>query len=181
MDTNVKALKTLYAALGGNPADIADISTNAEMIDAIAGLDIGGGGGTVDQTYSATSTNAQSGTAVAQAIGATGTIRLVSGYAAFATGTTSETEATTTLTEALRTNKMYLVMVSYNNNCMFTPVWFNSLGAVNGMYAPAFDRETATTKCSVVAVETTSTQVTFRIYTPSALTTNVSVGIYAVD
>lgn len=181
MDTNVQALKNLYEQLGGNPADVAGISTNAEMIDAIAELDIGGGGGTVDQTYSATSTNAQSGTAVAQAIGATNTLRRVSDYARFETGTVSETQAVATLTEVLQTNKMYLAMVVYNNNCMFTPVWFNSLGAVNGMYAPAFDRATATIKCSVVAVETTSTQVTFRIYTPSALAAAVSVAIYAVN
>ena len=45
MDTNVQALKNLYEQLGGNPADVADISTNADMINAIAGLDIGGGGG----------------------------------------------------------------------------------------------------------------------------------------
>lgn len=71
MDTNVQALKNLYEQLGGDPADVADISTNAGMINAIAELDIGGGGGgggTVDQTYNATSTNAQSGTAVAEAL-----------------------------------------------------------------------------------------------------------------
>lgn len=43
MDTNVQALKNLYAALGGDPADVADISTNADMINAIA-AHIGSGG-----------------------------------------------------------------------------------------------------------------------------------------
>ena len=43
MDTNVQALKNLYAALGGNPADVANISTNADMINAIA-AHIGSGG-----------------------------------------------------------------------------------------------------------------------------------------
>lgn len=68
MDTNVQALKNLYEKLGGDPADVSDISTNAGMIDAIAGLDIGGG--TVDQTYDPESENAQSGVAVAQAMAA---------------------------------------------------------------------------------------------------------------
>lgn len=67
MDTNVQALKNLYEQLGGDPADVANISTNADTINAIAGLDIGGGGD-VDQTYDATSENAQSGTAVAEAL-----------------------------------------------------------------------------------------------------------------
>lgn len=43
MDTNVQALKNLYAALGGDPADVADISTNADMINAIATHVSGGG------------------------------------------------------------------------------------------------------------------------------------------
>ena len=43
MDTNVQALKNLYAALGGDPADVANISTNADMINAIA-AHIGSGG-----------------------------------------------------------------------------------------------------------------------------------------
>lgn len=59
MDTNVQALKNLYEQLGGTPADVADINLIPDMIDAIAALDIGGGGGvTVDQTYDAESTNA---------------------------------------------------------------------------------------------------------------------------
>lgn len=45
---NVQALKNLYEQLGGDPADVADVSTNADMINAIAGLDIGGGGGSTD-------------------------------------------------------------------------------------------------------------------------------------
>lgn len=69
MDTNVQALKNLYVQLGGDPADVADISTNAGMINAIAGLDIGGG--TVDQTYDPTSENPISGEGVADAIAQT--------------------------------------------------------------------------------------------------------------
>jgi len=37
MDTTVMALANLYAALGGNPADVAEITTIPEMINAIAG------------------------------------------------------------------------------------------------------------------------------------------------
>lgn len=47
MDTNVQALKNLYAALGGTPADVADINLIPDMINAISGLDIGGGSGAV--------------------------------------------------------------------------------------------------------------------------------------
>lgn len=36
MDTTVMALANLFAALGGNPADVADITTIPEMINAIA-------------------------------------------------------------------------------------------------------------------------------------------------
>ena len=36
MDTTVMALANLYAALGGDPADVADITTIPEMINAIA-------------------------------------------------------------------------------------------------------------------------------------------------
>lgn len=36
MDTTVMALANLFAALGGDPADVADITTIPEMINAIA-------------------------------------------------------------------------------------------------------------------------------------------------
>lgn len=36
MDTTVMALANLYAALGGDPADVAEIKTIPEMINAIA-------------------------------------------------------------------------------------------------------------------------------------------------
>ena len=154
---NVQALKNLYEQLGGNPADVADISTNADMINAIAGLDIGGGGGTANA------------------------LRKISDYARFTTGATSGTEATTTLTEQLQRNKMYLVYAAYNAIATFTPVWFNDLDIMNGIYVPLFDRGSATTKGSVVANGATSTEVTFRIYTPSTLEKNVAVAIFAVD
>ncbi len=36
MTTNVEALKAVYTALGGDADDVADITTTAEMISAIA-------------------------------------------------------------------------------------------------------------------------------------------------
>lgn len=44
--TNVEALKNLYAALGGNAADVADAVTNVDVLNAIAGFL----GGEVDAT-----------------------------------------------------------------------------------------------------------------------------------
>lgn len=44
MDTNVKALKNLYTALGGTASTVADLVTNADMIDAIATLISGDAG-----------------------------------------------------------------------------------------------------------------------------------------
>ena len=38
MNTNVQALKNLYAALGGSESNVADLNTNAEIINAIASL-----------------------------------------------------------------------------------------------------------------------------------------------
>lgn len=41
--TNVEALKALYAALGGDPADVAEDNLSAEVIAAMAALEFGGG------------------------------------------------------------------------------------------------------------------------------------------
>ncbi len=38
MDNNIKALQNLYVALGGDIDDVADVNTNADMINAIAGI-----------------------------------------------------------------------------------------------------------------------------------------------
>lgn len=38
MDTNVQALKNLYVALGGDLSTVANLATNAEIINAIAEL-----------------------------------------------------------------------------------------------------------------------------------------------
>jgi hypothetical protein len=42
MKTNVEALKDLYIASGGKAEDVADLYTNAEMIEALATLKNGG-------------------------------------------------------------------------------------------------------------------------------------------
>lgn len=38
MDNNIKALQNLYVALGGDIDDVADVNTNADIINAIAGI-----------------------------------------------------------------------------------------------------------------------------------------------
>lgn len=38
MDNNIKALQNLYVVLGGDADDVADVNTNADMINAIAGI-----------------------------------------------------------------------------------------------------------------------------------------------
>ena len=38
MDNNIKALQNLYVALGGDADDVAGVTTNADMINAIAGI-----------------------------------------------------------------------------------------------------------------------------------------------
>lgn len=43
MDTTVQALKNLYVALGGEAADVADITLIPDMINAIAQLKAGDG------------------------------------------------------------------------------------------------------------------------------------------
>ena len=43
--TKVDALKKVYATLGGTHADVADISTTSEMIEKLAAVAEGGGGG----------------------------------------------------------------------------------------------------------------------------------------
>lgn len=47
-DTVVKALKSLYEAIGGDPADVSGVGTKAGMITAIAGV-VGGAAGTSDE------------------------------------------------------------------------------------------------------------------------------------
>ena len=43
MDKNVDALKNLYVALGGSADDVADISTIADMINALCTVVVAGG------------------------------------------------------------------------------------------------------------------------------------------
>lgn len=45
MATNVKSLKNLYVTLGGNAADVANLDSNSEMIEALRNVAGGGGGG----------------------------------------------------------------------------------------------------------------------------------------
>lgn len=44
MDTNVDALKNLYEAFGGSSDTVAAMTTNAEVINALAALVAAGGG-----------------------------------------------------------------------------------------------------------------------------------------
>ena len=44
MDTNVDALKNLYTAFGGSSDTVAAMTTNAEVINALAALVAAGGG-----------------------------------------------------------------------------------------------------------------------------------------
>lgn len=44
MDTNVDALKNLYTAFGGSSDTVASMTTNAEVINALAALVAAGGG-----------------------------------------------------------------------------------------------------------------------------------------
>lgn len=42
--TTVEALKSLYEHLGGDAADVADLTLNPELVAALSELEIGGGG-----------------------------------------------------------------------------------------------------------------------------------------
>lgn len=53
MDTNVQALKNLYAALGGNPVDVANITIIPDIINALA-AHISSGGAAELPTVTAT-------------------------------------------------------------------------------------------------------------------------------
>lgn len=44
MSKIIEALKALYVKLGGTASTVADVTQTPDMINAIAGLDIGGGG-----------------------------------------------------------------------------------------------------------------------------------------
>lgn len=44
MDTNVDALKNLFKAFGGSEETVADMTTSAEVINALASHVAGGGG-----------------------------------------------------------------------------------------------------------------------------------------
>ena len=43
--TNLDSLKKLYADLGGTPSDVANMTTSAEVIEALSAVAGGGGGG----------------------------------------------------------------------------------------------------------------------------------------
>lgn len=53
MDTNVDALKNLYTAFGGSSDTVADMATNAEIINALAAL-VAAGGGSILPTVTST-------------------------------------------------------------------------------------------------------------------------------
>jgi len=55
--TNVEALKTLYTALGGSSETVAGMTTNAEVIAAIAAVISAGGGSVLPAVTSADNGN----------------------------------------------------------------------------------------------------------------------------
>lgn len=83
--TNVEALKKLYIANGGDASDVADIKTNAKMIDALAGLEAlddiivqPDASGTTYPWTDKTPADMQTGIAVADGA-ITGTLKFISG------------------------------------------------------------------------------------------------------
>ena len=50
MSKIIEALKALYVKLGGTASTVADVTQTPDMINAIAGLDIGGGGTIADNS-----------------------------------------------------------------------------------------------------------------------------------
>lgn len=55
--TNLEALKYAYTELGGDAAEVAEITSNAEVIAKIGELEIGGGGGGAGGVYVETALN----------------------------------------------------------------------------------------------------------------------------
>jgi len=81
--TNLKALKNLYIANGGQSADVEDMTTTAEVINALAGFigiaDTGVASAAASKTYWGTKVSAmQTGVTVADGV-ITGTLKYIEG------------------------------------------------------------------------------------------------------